>query len=197
MFHVTSEPLPMDSQLFRTIGEIVVIWSRIENGIAQDTQDMMKYPVARKLSETIPHAFNKRLELWRRCVRTLYRSIDTYQSYADGFADAVRKIARMRNHIIHGTWAIEPNEQGEHMVMNYRPNIDKTDSLWVSQKVLDDLLADVQMLDSVIMGFITTKMIHGHDGLLQLTPAPSLDHPAHPSPATFETPEPPPQSSEV
>lgn len=177
MFKVDSDPLPMHSDMFKTIGEIVVFWSRIENSIESDARAMMRYPIVGKLGSAVPHPFKQRLDFWRRCVRTLYPSIETYQSYADGFIEAVEKVAKVRNHIIHGTWTIEPNEHGQYLVVNYRKvrGNEVTDTLLVSQPLLDDLLTDCRTLDAHITGFIVTKMVHAHHGILKLLP-PSDDN---------------------
>ncbi|HUE80017.1 MAG TPA: hypothetical protein VMN38_10350 [Sphingomicrobium sp.] len=198
MFTVTSNPLPMQPQMFTTLGEIVVHWSRIESALDQEISTMRRYALVRKLADVVPHTFSKKLELWRRSVRALYPSINTYQQYADAFVEAVKKVAKFRNHLIHGTWSLNENEKGEFLVMNYRSvrGEERHDTLWVGQEVLDNLLADVQNLSAVITGFVVTKMIHAHEGLLRAQSASSPDHQAQPNPATPEIPKPPPESSE-
>jgi hypothetical protein len=199
MMVVNSEPLPMQPEMFTTLGEILVFWSRIEGAIDQDTVTMRQWPIVAQLAAVLPHTFNKKLELWRRSVRTLYRSIDEYQLFADDFMDAVQKVSKVRNHIIHGTWGLDTNERGEFIVMNYRTvkGVERYENLWVGQQLLNDLLSDVKMLDGRIMGFIVTKMWHAHAGLLEARPSPSPDHQVQQqSPATHETPQEPPPSSE-
>ena len=197
MFTVASDELPMQPEMFATIGEIVVHWSRVENALDDEITAMRRYPIVNRLADAPPHTFGKKLELWRRSVRTLYPKITEYQSYADGFNEAVKKVVKVRNHIIHGQWSLSENDDGEFLVMNYRTvkGIERTDTLWVGQKVLNDLLSDVEMLAGSIMGFTITKMVHAHEGLLQADPQPSSDHPAHPTPASPDTQQEPPLSS--
>ena len=188
----------MQPEMFSALGEAVIFWSRIESTIEQDLITMRQYPIARNLAKVVPHTFAKRLELWRRSVRALYSSIETYQKYADAFEVGVKKVAKIRNHMIHGTWSLEANEKGEFLVSNYRSvrGQERHDTLWVGQKNLDDLLTDVRNLDAWIVGFTVSKMLHAHHGLLRLGPSPSPDHPAPPNPASPEIPDSPPQSSE-
>ena len=79
-----------------------------------------------------------------------------YQDFADDFVKAVEKVAKVRNHIIHGSWSLGVNA----------------------------LLDDVKMLDGRIMSFVVTKMWHAHAGLLQAQPASPPHHQAHSTPAT-------------
>lgn len=181
----------MQPQMFTTLGEVVIHWSRIESGIDQEISTMRQYPIVRKLAGVVPHTFGKKLELWRRSVRTLYPTIEAYQSYADAFDEAAKKVAKFRNHLIHGTWTLSENDEGEFLVTNYRSvrGVARHDTLWVGQEVLDNLLHDVRNLSAWITGFTVTKMLHAHEGLLRAQPASSPDHPVHPSPATPETPQ--------
>lgn len=199
MFTITSDPLPMQPEMFTALGEAVIHWSRIESTLDDEIEEMRKWGIVRKLAKHVPHTFSKKLELWRRSVRTLYRSIDEYQSYADEVELQIKKVAKIRNHLIHGLWTLAENENGEFLVSNYRSvgGIERHDTLWVGQKELDDLLHDVKVLSGALMGFKVTKMIHGGQGLLRATPPPSPDHQARSIPATDETPQPPPQSSAV
>ena len=159
---------------------------------------MRQWPIVRGLSKTVPHTFSERLALWRRSVRTLYPEVELYQQQADAFVDGVGKVAKVRNHLIHGTWSLGENENGEFLVVNYRSvrGVDRIDSLWVGKEILDNLLADVRMLSGVIVGFTVTKMIHAHNGLLRATPAPSHDHDALPIAAKPEPLQQLPETSE-
>jgi hypothetical protein len=188
MFQITSDPLPMNPQMFTTLGEAIIHWSRIESTLDDEISDMRKWGIVRKLAKVVPHSFSKKLELWRRSVRALYPTIEAYQQYADAFVEGAKKVAQIRNHFIHGTWTLSENEKGEYLVSNYRSvrGEERHDTFWVGQNDLDALLSDVKMLSSVIIGFKVSKMIHAHGGLLRATPSPSPDHQAHSSPATPE-----------
>jgi hypothetical protein len=195
---VKSDPLPMDADIFNLVGQIVVHWSRIESQIDQDIYGLRQYPIVRALAEEIPHTFKKKLELWRRSIRTLYPKIKLYQDEADAFRDGVKKIAQYRNHIIHGTWTLSANSEGDFMVSNYREvrGQGRHDELWVGRKLLEALVRDVETLSDVIMSFNVSRMLHGHHGLLQADREPSPDHQAHSTPANPETPPAPPESSQ-
>ena len=195
MFNVTSDPLPMNPQMFTTLGEAIIHWSRIESTIDEEIADMRKWGIVRRLSKVVPHTFSKKVELWRRSVRTLYPLIEAYQQTADGFDEAVTKVAKLRNHLIHGTWTLSENDRGEYLVSNYRSvrGEERHDTMWVGQEALDALLHDVKMLSGVILGFKTSKMLHGHQGLLQATSSPSPTHQAHSIAASPNTPQAPPQ----
>lgn len=197
MLTIASDPLPMQPEMFRTIGEIVVHWSRVENALESEITAMRRYPIVKKLAETMPHTFGKKFELWRRSVRTLYPKITEYQSFADGISDAVKIVVKFRNHIIHGQWTSNENEKGEFLVMNHRivRGAERMDTLWVGQTVLDNLLCDVQTIAGGIAGFTISKMVHAHEGLLEAAPSPSIDHPGRPTPAIPEKQQEPPPTS--
>lgn len=188
----------MHPAMFATIGEIVVFWSRIENSLDSDIRAMFQYRIVQSLADNMPHAFKKKLKLWRRCVRKLYPRIATYQAYADSFADAARKVSNIRNHIIHGTWNLEPDETGAYSVTNWKPvadGIEEGETFLVSQTLLNNLLTDVQKLDARITGFIASRMVHAQQGLLRADPAPPPENPAPQSGAMLSTREASPRSS--
>ena len=83
MVGVRSSPLPMSPDLFALLGQVVVQWSRVETNIVYDTSVMMRYPIVQKLTSEAPCAFNKKLELWRRSVRTVakYRPLSGARIY--------------------------------------------------------------------------------------------------------------------
>jgi hypothetical protein len=198
MMTVNSEPLPMQPEMFTTLGEILIFWSRIEGTIDQNIVTMRQWPIVKKLASVLPHTFSKKLELWRRSVRTLYSGIIEYQEYADEFVEGAKTVSKVRNHIIHGTWSLDVNERDEFLVMNYRTvkGVERYETMWVGQRLLNDLLDDVKMLDSRIMGFVVTEIWHAHAGLLKTVPSSSPDHQAPQNPATPETPQDPPPPSQ-
>jgi hypothetical protein len=170
IYGVTSEPLPMQPEMFEALGQIVVLWSRIENAVVQDLHDMRKWPIAEDIAEEIPRTFDKKLELWRKSVRALYPKVVAYQGLANQFSSGAKDVAGIRNHLIHGTWALEADENEEFKVTNIRrvKGDDRIETLWVGTEKVQALLNDVLKLDSWIMGFIVTKMLHAHAGLLQV-----------------------------
>jgi hypothetical protein len=175
MLGINSAPLPMPPEMFTIIGEIVVLWSRVETSIEADTSIMMQYPNIRRLATTAPHGFAKKLELWRRCVRTLYPTVTLYQNHASAFAAAAKKVAKVRNHLIHGSWDLNPKEDGSFRVQSMRAlyRIERLQELSFSVEFVTALLDDIRTLDSLITGFIATKMWHAHLGLLQTHREPS------------------------
>lgn len=189
----------MQPEMFTALGEILIFWSRIESALDQDLRTMRQWPIVSDLADHVPHTFHKKLELWRRSVRTLYPKVFEYQEHADEFTRGAKMVAKVRNHIIHGTWGLNPNEKGQFNVSNYRTvkGEERYDQMWVGQDLLNGLLGDVKTLDGLIMGFIVTKMWHGHLGLLKADGAPSRDHRAHPTPATHETPQERPEPSQA
>jgi len=172
---VTSDPLPMPPEMFAALGEIIVLWSRIESSIDADISTMMQFPVVRKLAKKAPRTFTQKLDLWRRCVRTLYPKIDAYQSYADSFDEAARKVAKVRNHVIHGSWGLQADESGGFMVTNIvaLQHVERSDVIVVSIGFLHVLLNDMRTLDNHIISFICSKMWHAHQGWLKLDGLPT------------------------
>ena len=185
----------MQPEMFTTLGEIVIHWSRVESSIDQEIFTMRhQWEIVRKLTDVLPHAFSPKLKLWRDSVRTLYPTIEDYQLFADAFVERVKNAARIRNHLIHGMWSLPENEVGEFHIVSYHKG--RVAALWVGQPLLDDLLEEVKNLVGLILGFTITKMMHAHTGQLAARPSSTPDHHTHPSPATPEKPQEPPSSSE-
>lgn len=174
----------MPPEMFTIIGEIVGLWSRVETSIETDTSIMMQYPNIRQLATIAPHGFIKKLELWRRCVRTLYPTVALYQNHASAFAAAAKKVAKVRNHLIHGSWDLNPKEDGSFRVQSMRAlyRVERLQELSFSVEFVTALLEDIRTLDSLITGFIATKMWHAHLGLLQTHREPSPNDPAPQAP---------------
>lgn len=172
---LTSDPLPMPPEMFTMIGEIVVLWSRIESSIDSDISSMMQFAVVQKLAKKAPRTFTQRIELWRRSVRTLYPKIEAYQRNADAFETAVRQVAKLRNHLIHGSWALQPDDDDSFLVLNMVAlrTVEQSDVIQVSIPFLQALLDDMRKLDNHIMSFICSKMWHAHQGWLKTDSEPA------------------------
>lgn len=178
----------MSAELFAAIGNLVVVWSRIETGLSMDISSMMQYPNIAALASEPPRSFKTKLALWRRCVRTLYGQIPKYQTLASHIQTSLKTAARARNHIIHGSWNLEPKEDGSFTVTNMHMLrfAEKMDRAQVDLARVSGLLREIERLDGIIHGFIASKMWHAHLGLLKLERAQSPDHPAHPNPTNSE-----------
>lgn len=94
MLQVASDPLPMKPQMFTTLGEAIIHWSRVETTLDDEIADMRKWGIVKRLAKVVPHTFGKKVELFRRSVRTLYPTIEAYQKYADAFVEAAEKSQR-------------------------------------------------------------------------------------------------------
>lgn len=188
MFAVKSDPLPMSPELFQALGNLVVIWSRIETGLSMDISSMMRYPNIAALATEPPRSFKTKLTLWRRCIRTLYSKIEKYQILASYIQTDLKAAAKARNHIIHGSWGLEPKEDGSFTVTNAQglQFAEKIERAQVSLEIVHELLNEINRIDGMIHGFIVSRMWHAQIGLLRATPEKSPDHLAHPSPTTYE-----------
>lgn len=191
MLRVRGKPVPIPDEFAITIARIVIEWSRFEQGLASDTSTMMHYPIVQALAHEAPRSFSKKVELWRRAVAKLYSSIPEYQAVASDIAKRAKEVAKFRNHLVHGTWDLSgPNAEGGWRVSNVRALvvIEKMDQMIVTQALLDQLHQEIQDLSDDIFGFITTKMLHQHKGLLKAERVPSPEHPARPNPPTDAKP---------
>ena len=175
MLEIVSDPLPMPSEMFTMLGEIVVLWSRIEASIDSDIQTMMYWPVVRQLVQRLwpkgrPTAFSKKLMLWRRCIATLYPKVEVYQAQASEFKRVATITAKLRNHIIHGSWSLQPTENGGFDVWSIRPIFQtaNADRIEVTSELLAALLNDMRTLDNYIVSFVSSRMWHQHIGLLKV-----------------------------
>lgn len=186
MMAIKSEPLPMSGDLFTAIGNLVVVWSRIETGLSMDISSMMRYPNIAALASEPPRSFKTKLTLWRRCVRKLYPEIQKYQTLASHIQTKLKAAARARNHIIHGSWGLEPKEDGSFTVTNIHMlrNVEKIEKAQVDLPRLKGLLTEIERLDGLIHGFIASKMWHAHLGLLKLERGQLPDHPVHQNPTS-------------
>src|SRR5207248_1539974 len=99
MLGITSDPLPMPPEMFTVLGEIVILWSRIETSIDTDLGTMKQWPVVKQMVPNRLRAFSKKLEFWRRAVRTLYPKVAVYQAHAAEFERVASMIAPLRNHL--------------------------------------------------------------------------------------------------
>jgi hypothetical protein len=178
MLGITSEPLPMPEEMFTIIGEVVVLWSRVEAHIDQDITWMAQWPIVQALFTERPRGFAQKLDLWRKATRALYPTINVYQSYADEFKRAAKIVAKVRNHVIHGSWSLEPNDDGSFVVYNIKSHVltAQIEPLEVSLGFLRCLINDVRNLDNYITGFVVSKMLHVHQGLLKADYGPSPEH---------------------
>ena len=203
MFGLTSDPMPIPPEMLTMLGEIVVLWSRIESSIDQDTTDMMHWPIVAELVKKFrsdgkrPTAFSKKLVLWRRCVRTLYPKIGAYQGTASEFECAAKLVSALRNHIIHGSWSLKPTENGGFDVWSMRPIMHTAhmQKIEVTPKLLTALLNDMRNLDNFIISFIASKMFHAHIGLLKVDHGSSPEDQDHPNPPNDSGQQTPPESS--
>ncbi len=188
MFTIRSAPLPMSPELFAALGNLVVIWSRIETGLSMDISSMMQYPNIAALATEPPRSFKTKLMLWRRCVRKLYGSIEKYQTLASHIQAALKAAAKSRNHIIHGYWGLDPKDDGSFTVTNMHMlrYAEKIESAQIDLERINGVLSEINRLDGLIHGFIASKMWHSHLGLLQLTSGQSPDHQVPPNPTTDE-----------
>lgn len=59
MFTLTSNPLPMPPEMFSMLGEIIILWCRVEASIQMDTSTMMQWPIVRGLASEAPYSFKK------------------------------------------------------------------------------------------------------------------------------------------
>jgi hypothetical protein len=177
--------MPMPPEMFTVLGEIVVLWSRIETSLDNDIGIMMQGPIVCEGVKEHPRAFGKKLSLWRRSVRRLYPKIDYYQDQANEFERVARIVARYRNHVIHGSWSLQPKEDGAFTVTRYEHRvggtIDGINKLEVDLGFLKALLDDMRKLDNQIMSLVVTKLMHAHLGLLKAERRPSPQHPNLPS----------------
>jgi hypothetical protein len=185
MMGIKSDALPMPPEMFTVIGEIVVLWSRVETALESDTSIMMQYPVVRRLASEAPRGFKKKLELWRRAVRALYPSVTMYQEHASAFVEAARKVSKLRNHLIHGMWSLQPAETGGYPVtlMRALDRVEQMDTIEFSMGLVTALLEDIRTLDNHIATFIVSKMWHAHLGLLRADASPSPAPPTPPKPS--------------
>lgn len=183
MFALKSEPLPMGTDLLAAIGELVVIWSRIETGLSMDISSMMQYPNIAALATEPPRSFKTKLTLWRRCVRVLYQDIEKYQALANRIQTDLKAAAKVRNHIIHGSWSLMPNDDGSFTTTNITMlrHAEKIARADVDLERIQGLLTEIYRLDGLIHGFIASKIWHAHLGLLKISHGKSPDSPAHPS----------------
>ena len=175
MLGITSDPLPMPLEMFTVIGEIVILWSRIETSIDTDLETMKQWPVVAQMVPNGVRGFSKKLEHWRRAVKTLYPKVEVYQGHAAEFERAAKMVAKLRNHLIHGTWSMEATECGGFVVTNVRRDKggDKFEQFEITMEVLLALLDDMRSLDNYIVGFIGSRMLHAHLGLLKADHEPS------------------------
>lgn len=191
MFSVKGKPIPIPDDFALILAKIVVEWSRVESALAMDTSTMMRYVVVQELTTETPRNFKKRIELWKRSIDTLYRTVPQYRALAAEIRIKAKAAAKIRNHLMHRTWDLKGEDaDGCFTVSNIRGLhiIEQYDRLKVSKQLLQDLLNDVTALSDQIFGFMTTRMLHARFGLLQAVPAPSPEHPAHPNPPTDAKP---------
>jgi hypothetical protein len=150
LFNITSNALPMPPEMFAILGELVVLWSRIEASIDQDTTDTMRRPIVREGVKERPRGFGKRLALWRRSVRRLYPKVPVYQDQATEFKRVAGIVSRFRNHVIHGSWRLQPTENGEFIVTSIKHDMEGADfhKFEVTLEFLRALLDDMRKLDN-------------------------------------------------
>lgn len=177
-------PVPIPDAFSVSISRIVIEWSRFEQGLASDTSTMMNYAVVSKLATEAPRSFIKKVELWKRAVNKLY-VIPEYIHFADDISMRAKEVAKFRNHLVHGIWDLNgPNDQGGWRVINVHAlkTVEKHDTLIVTQGLLDQLHQEIQDLSDDIFGFIATKVLHQHKGLLTALHVSSDEHLARPNP---------------
>lgn len=163
----------MSERLFTLLGEVVIQWSRVEMALLQDTSTMFRYQIVQALASEPPRSFKKKLELWRRATRTLYNA-DPYQQLAAAIYTRAKAASKLRNHLVHGSWALEERE-GSFMVSSVKAlrHVETWDSILVSEALVEDLLEEVKHINDLLMSLIVSKMVHGSSGQLRPTPAPS------------------------
>jgi len=156
-----------------------------------DLEGLRRWPGITQLSPEMPRSFDKKLKLWRRSVRKLFDQIDSYQAVADHIRDEGLRLAPKRNHLIHGLWAIAGAEDGAWVVQSYK-NAGKAgyqiERSTVDAGRLEGTSAAILKLGGDIAGFMASRMLHQHEGLLQVSRAPSGEHQAHPSPPSSAKP---------
>ena len=150
----------------------------------------MHLPQNKKLADTAPINFTKRIALWKRCIDGTF-DIPEYRNLAASIKMKAVKVAKIRNHLVHGFWALGgPDKDGAYTVINTLglQYLEKYDTMKVDQSTLDGVLKDICELSDEIFGFITAKMLHAHRGLLKASVSPLPDHPAPQTPSTDGTP---------
>lgn len=176
MITLTGPPIPIEARFAMALASIVIEWSRVETSFLTDLEGHRQYPNIRNLSPEMPRAFGKMLTLWRRSVRTLYASIESYQIVADDLRDRACDLAEKRNHLIHGLWDIDGvTEQGVWTVRNYKHvtgggyNVLRSD---VDIERLEGTAEAIRKLSGDVLGFLASRMLHQHKGLLKVTREP-------------------------
>jgi hypothetical protein len=162
----------MTERLYSLLGGVVIQWSRVEGAILQDTSTMFQYPIVQALASEPPRSFKKKLELWRRATRTLYNA-DPYQQLARAICSRAKAASKLRNHLIHGSWALEDSD-GAFTVSNIKAlrYVETWESIPVSEALIEALRDEVRAIHDLLMSLIVSKMLHADSGRLQATPAP-------------------------
>jgi hypothetical protein len=170
VFNIHINPVVIPAPFANALAHIVVEWSRLEDALWTDLEWMMRFPNVARLTKEPPRAFNRKLELWKRAVDELFRTVASYRERAALVVSRATEAAKLRNHLVHGTWPIDnPTAEGSFLVLNFRGSGDKLQvaSLTINQQGLDQLAKEILDVAGLISGLTMTRMLLLHEGLLK------------------------------
>jgi len=171
MITLTGPAIPVEPRFAAALASIVIEWSRVETSLVTDLEGLRQFPGVSDLSPEMPRSFDRRLKLWRKSVRHLFPTIESYQLVADNIRDRACDLAPKRNHLIHGLWDIEGVAQsGVWTVRSHKAAKGGGYHLLRSEVDADSLEGTAQAivkLSGDILGFLASRMLHAHKGLLK------------------------------
>jgi hypothetical protein len=185
MMRINGEPLQLPADFAVALAHVVVEWSRLEDAIERDLDWMMRFKVVAELAQEPPRSFNKKLELWRRAVNTLFRTIPQYRQMAAMVVPRAKEAAKLRNHLVHGMWPHQNPPPERFKIMSMTPVGDGTfrvQQAVIGREDLERLTAEILDIAGLVLGLTVSRMLHGHHGLLATQPAPARADQARPNP---------------
>jgi len=173
--NLTTDPVAIPERLAHELAGVVIEWGRFEMTIWADTSTMMAYPNVRALADEAPRSFKQKINLWKRCIHTLYPTVSPYRKWATEICSKGKVIAQHRHRLIHGLWDVSPTTGGKvFRLVTYKglDQIEAHEDLGFDVEYVAALHSDIQAVTSALVSLITNRMWHARLGLLKADPAP-------------------------
>ena len=140
---IHSDRLSISPEFAAEVASILIEWSRFENGISFDTHQFMRYPILQPLANTAPISFKKKIELWKKCVCTLFSTVSIYREQADNICSDGKTISKRRNLIIHGLWNNTGEDKYDVLLIRALHNVENIETASVDLNYLTKLRQDI------------------------------------------------------
>lgn len=173
--NLTTERVAIPEKLAHELAGIVIEWGRFEMTIWADTSTMMAYPNVHALAKEAPRTFRQKIDLWKRCVHTLYPTVSLYRKWASEICSKGKVVAQQRNRLIHGLWDVSPSSDGSVFRLVTCRGLDRIEAhedLGFDVKYVAALHTDIQAVTSALVSLITNRMWHAQLGSLKACHAP-------------------------